>query len=530
MAGILDLDLKTAGKLSDIEAERYENLPTSGSLVVTHLDYSSTDLPQGIRIQEGRISFTPEKLNIEKYVGEIGHSPVTIAGYLDGYLAYALLPDQKIKGEMTLRSSKFDANEWMTESSHPTAPSTQTTGTGEGEPMEVYAVPGDIDFTFNCEIAKVLYDNMTLEDMRGQVLLRDREVSFRDLAFGTLGGSVKMNGSYDTKDASAPAIEFGLGVAQLDIQKAYETFVVVRAFAPVAKFIQGKFGTNLSLAGKLRSDMSPDLNSINIPDGTAVISEGRLKGFKALEMVADKIKISKIRELHLKDTKVFFKVANGRIEVEPFDVQIGTGKMTVQGSNGLDQSMAYDLAFDLPAGVAGQAAMNAVGGFIGKPLDAGSDFKVNVGLGGTVDNPKITYLRNSKGESAADILQDKVESVKNVVMDTVKNAVTNTVNQAKEKAKAEAAKIIADAEAAAARIRAEGQAAADRINAEANKKADEIENSAKNPVEKIAKKKAAQVVRKEGLDAANKALREANEKADKVMADARSKSDALLRK
>lgn len=530
MSGMLDLDVTTSGKMSDIEAERYASLPTSGSLNITGLKYVSTDVPQGIAISAGRITFTPEKLNIEKYIGEVGHSPVNITGYLNNYLAYALLPNQKIKGEMNLTSAKFDVNEWIVEDAAPAAPSGQAAAPEADVPMEVYEVPGDIDFAINCIINKVLYDNMTLDNMAGQLLLRDRRVSFNNVAFNTLGGNFKMNGGYDTKDVKAPAIDFALNIANLDIKKSYETFVIIKSFAPVAKFVNGKFGTNFSMTGKLLGDMSPDLNSINIPDGIATVLNGSLKGFKALDMVADKIKVDKLREIKLNDVKIFFKVANGRLEVEPFDVPIGNGKMVVKGSNGLDQSMAYDLAFDLPVGVAGQAAMNAVGGLIGKPMDAGQNFKVSVGLGGTVDNPKITYVKNANGESATEIVQEKIEETVKAVKDTVKAVVTEKIDDAKDKAKAEAAKIIAEAEKVAAKIRADGKIAADKIKSEANKKADDIEKSAKNPIEKPIKKKAADVVRKEGVDNANKVEREANAKADKVMADARAKADALMKK
>ena len=43
-----------------------------------------------------------------------------------------------------------------------------------------------------------------------------------------------------------------------------------------------------------------------------------------------------------------FDVADGRVHVKPFDVSVGGVTMTVGGSNGIDQSLAYDLALALP--------------------------------------------------------------------------------------------------------------------------------------------------------------------------------------
>lgn len=530
MGGLLDFDITTSGVLSDVEAGNYTNLPTSGKVTVTNLTYKDADIPQGIGIKDGQVTFTPERLNIDRYTGTVGRSPVSITGYLHNYLAFVFLPNQNIKGEMSLTSSNFDVNEWMVEEPAAAAPAPAPSAqAAEDVPMEVYEVPGDIDFTFNCNIAKVLYDNLALDNMTGQVVLRDRKVSFNNLLFNTLGGNFRLAGGYDTKDPKVPAIDFAANIANLDIKKSYDAFVIIKSFAPIAKFVNGRVGTDFTMTGKLLGDMSPDLNSLSAR-GTASIADGTLKGFKGIDMVADKIKLAALRELKIKDTKIFFKVENGRMYLEqPMEVKLGSGKMVVTGSNGLDQSLKYDLAFDMPPGVAGAAAVSAVGSAIGKPLDANANFKVNVGLGGTVDAPKIDYVRTAGGESVAEVVEEKVQETIATVKDTVKQVVTNVANDAKAKAKAEADKIMAEAEAAAAKIRAEGKTAADKLRNEANKRADDMEKSAKNPIEKAAKKKLADGVRKEGNDAAAKTEREANAKADKVLADARAKANALLK-
>ena len=50
LAGKIKADIDTKGKMSDLEAERYGKLPTSGSMTVSNLDFKSDDLPQGFGI------------------------------------------------------------------------------------------------------------------------------------------------------------------------------------------------------------------------------------------------------------------------------------------------------------------------------------------------------------------------------------------------------------------------------------------------------------------------------------------------
>lgn len=533
MAGTMNLDLDTKGNLPAIEEERYGDLPTSGSMQLKDFFFSSPDLPQGLTITNGDVTFDPRELKINTFNGKVGSSPIALTGHIDNYLMYAMLPDQELTGTMTLTSSRFNVNEWMVEEPSD-APAPEAAEAPEEEvEMEAFEVPKGIDFVFNCTIGRVIYDNLNLDDMRGRVIMRDQKVSFESLTFNTLGGKMAMNGSYATPDPASPDVDLNFKLTGLDIGQTYKTIEMVKDFAPIAKFVTGKLNSSLRLNGKLNTDMTPDLASITSVGDMNVLN-GKLSGFKAMDMVANKIKLNQLKDLKLQNIKALYEVHDGRIWVEPFDVPIGNGKMVSEGSHGLDQSLSYNLNFDVPAGAAGTAAMQAVGGLIKQ--DLGDRLKVNVGLGGTVDNPKIAYVKTEKGQGAQDLIEDKVEEVKEEVKEQIeekkeeiKEQVEEKIDDAKEKARAEADKIIKDAEAQAAKVRAEAKKQAQKLRDEANKQADDIEKSAKNPIERAAKKKLAKKTRDSGEKAAKKVESEADVKANKIVDDAKKRADALLK-
>lgn len=536
MRGKMDLVLETSGNLAAIEAERYADLPTSGSLKLTEFFYRDSDIPQGVAITRGDMNFTPQKMAITTLLGRIGSSPMDITGSFDNYLSYALLPDEQLTGRMSFRSTKFNVNEWMVEEEEATPQPEAAEAPEEEVEMVAFEVPKGIDFTFDCAITRVLYDNLTIDNLRGQLIMRDQKIMFKELAFKTLGGSMVMNGSYATPDPASPDLDLNYRLTGLDIAETWQTMQIVQDIAPIGKFVQGKLNSSLTLKGKLLPDMTPDLASLTSV-GDLKILNGTLAGFKGLDKVADKIKLKQFKELTLNDTKVLYEIHDGRVwidEKSPIEIPLANGKMVTEGSHGLDQTMDYNMDFDIPAGAAGTAAMQAVGGLINK--DLGDRFKVAVGLGGTVDEPKITYVRSEKGESVQDELKDQIEDVKEDVKEQldekkeeVKQEVQDQVDDAKEKAKAEAEKIMREAEAQAQRIRDEAKKTAQKTRDEANKKADEIEASAKNPLEKAAKKKLAKKTRDTGEKTAQKIEEEGDQKAQKVIDDARKKADALLK-
>lgn len=531
LAGLLQLDLDTKGSLSAVENERYNELPTSGTIGLTNFVFASPDLPQGLEISKGDISFDPRIMEIKTMAGKVGSSPFTITGSFDNYLGYALLPDQELKGKMSFSSKRFNVNEWMVEEGE-TAPAAEAAEAPTEEvDMVAFEVPKGIDFVFDCNITRVIYDNLNLDNMAGKVIMRDEKLKFENLRFNTLGGSMRMNGSYATPDPANPEVHLSWNLDGLDIGQSYKMVELVKDIAPIAKFMEGSLSSELKLDGTLNSDLTPNLASLT-SKGYLDIVDAMLKGFKGTEMIADKIKLNKLKELPIQKTKVLFEVHDGKVWVEPFDIPFGKGKIIVDGAHGLDQSMAYNLNLDLPAGAAGTAALNAVGGLLKK--DLGDQLKVNVGLGGTVENPKITYVKNEKGEGGTDMVEDKIEDVKEEVKEKVeevkeevKEKVEEKIDDAKEKAKAEAAKVMKQAEAQAEKIRSEARTQAQKLRNEANKKADEIEASAKNPFEKAAKKKLAQKTRKTGETSAKKVEDAADEKAQKVIDDAKARTDKM---
>ena len=72
LAGKVKLALETEGRMSALEAERYADLPTSGSIEIQNFNYTSPDLPQGFGITESKASFTPELIQLASFKGKRG--------------------------------------------------------------------------------------------------------------------------------------------------------------------------------------------------------------------------------------------------------------------------------------------------------------------------------------------------------------------------------------------------------------------------------------------------------------------------
>ena len=65
LAGKVKANIQTKGNYADVQAERYERLPTSGTASLQNFKYVTADLP-AVGISEASMVFDPRKIALQK--------------------------------------------------------------------------------------------------------------------------------------------------------------------------------------------------------------------------------------------------------------------------------------------------------------------------------------------------------------------------------------------------------------------------------------------------------------------------------
>lgn len=428
LSGKLAANIETKGRMSDVEAERYDRLPTSGVMTVNNFKYVSTDLPQGFNISNASVRFDPDRMVINNFDGAAGNTDIKIDGFVSNYLGYMFNENQVLRGTMNFTSNKVDLNEWMEEET--------TTDTVATEPMEIIVIPENIDFTLNSSIKEVLYTNLILNNVKGRIKIKDGVASLENVSFASLDGQFGMNGFYSTKDPQKPVFDFNLNIRDLSVAKAYESFNTVQAMAPIAEKVNGKFSTEFKINGQVGDDMMPVLPTLS-GGGLIKIAQASLKDSKIIGGVTKLTKLSDTDQVTMKDVIMKAEIKNGRLFVQPFDVNIGNYKTTVQGSNGMDGSLDYNLKMDIPAGAAGAALNNALASLGGRPASDNTNIKLNLKVGGTYEDPKFGLAGSESGETVQQQTKAAIEERVDKEVDKAKEEFDARKKEAEEKARQE---------------------------------------------------------------------------------------------
>lgn len=471
--GRIDADLHTKGNMAALEKERYDQLPTSGSMSVQGFKFVSTDLPQGFEISSANLSFSPSSVQLKNFDAKAGRSDFRLNGSVSNYIGYIMSPDQVLKGNLTLQSNKIDVNEWMSEEESPEQPTES-----DSIPLELVKIPENLHFVFNSSIKEVIYDNMVLKDMVGQITAKDGVLSMSNLNFNLLDGKFGLTGTYDPREEGLAAFDFSLSIKELSISQAFHTFNTVQVMAPIAENLTGKFSTDFKIGGKLLQDMSPDYASM-AGAGLIKIANASLAGnHKMVNSLNTVTKLDGDKEVSIRDILMKAEIKYGRLFVEPFDVNIGKYRTTIYGSNGIDGSVDYKLKMNVPGGAVGDAVSSAISSLTGGKIDGGSgNFLFNIGLGGSYSDPKFSLLSVDREGAGGQSTQQAVKGMVSSEVSKAKDELEEQKRLAEERAKEEADRIRAEAEAKA---KEEEERLRKEAEEKARKEAEKLKDRAKD--------------------------------------------------
>ncbi len=462
LTGLLVADLTFKGRKSDLDKKNYNAVKAAGNLSVTNMVYDSKETPMPLNVSDIKMTFNPQNITLNNLSAKIGKSDYQANGSLENYMAYAFNKGA-LQGKLNLNSNNLDLNEWLKpgESNTTTAPKTES--------EKYFQVPANIDFDANAKFGKVLYDKLTLSNVRGNVQVKNEQISMNNLYADLLGGNATIGATYNTANSSIPKVNFNYDIKNFDFQETYKFVGMAEKLAPVMKYVQGNFSSNLKGAGSLKEDMSVDYNTL-VGDGKVQIGTAKVVGLPILTKIAEVTKIPALQNMAINNAWTAIQFKDGKVNVDPTDLKFGNGyNINLKGANGFDQSIDYDVRFDVPSKELGGATSyltNMIPKVPGLEFKLPETLNLFLKVGGTMTKPTVKLNKvGGAGGSVKDMVKDKVDDL---------------AKQAEQKAKEEAEKLKQQAQQEADKIKKQAE---DRAKAEAeklkNNAADQIKNATK---------------------------------------------------
>lgn len=495
IGGNLEADLFAEGRLSSIEKEQYENFKAEGKFNIDKFSYKTSDPDDDISVNTFNLSLSPQKADVLVDNLMYLQNDFTAKGKVENILGY-IIKGSTLVGELSLSSNNLNINKFLTEEETIETEKTEE----ESSTISAPEIPNNIDFTLNSNIKKLEYDQLSITDFVGEVVVRDQKINLNKILMNVLGGSFALNGYYDGKDLKNPVASLKLELKNIDMQSTYSTLNSVKELAPIGKSIFGDFGGALSFNTSFDDQMSPVLNSIT-SDGVLVIDKAQIKNLNILNILADKLKLEQFREIDISGIRPSYFIADGKVSLkEPLKFKFEDIPAELIGSMGLDKTLDFLMSLDVPSSLVGNPD-ELLKGVLGASAESvvGKTIPVLVSIKGTSDKPIISLSMNNLKDNLKNAIQEKAKQAiddakkkANEEVEKKKKEAEAALNEQKEKALEEKRKAeqktkeTIDAEKK--RLEEEKRKAEEEAKRKAQEEADKLKNKGKGILKDALKK------------------------------------------
>jgi len=427
----LDLDelQKTfvASETSDGETTSNTILPTAT------ISYSADDIvyeDYKIKNLNGAINTSSDEVQIVSSNVNLNDSKLNFNGSLNNLNAY-LNEEGKLNGKLFVEADKINADDYISEEEESTTASA------------IVKVPKEYNLEIYPTIDVLKYGNYTFKNMTGKIDIADGIAQLENGQSKLFDGKIKFDGKYDSSKDGNPYFDFKYNMDDLKFQQMFEKSTSFKMLAPIAEFIEGIFNSTLVISGPLKNDMLPDLTKINA-SGFIETVRGKVKGFKPLENLANTLKINELSNWDIKDSRNWFDIKDGIINIKPHEYAFNDMSFTVGGNHALDQTIDYLIKAKIPRDKLKSANLSSVlekgmstleeaASSRGVELDLGENIFLDIYLTGSIAKPKVKIIPvGSGGKTLNEVVKDKINKEVEVLKDTITQELEKKTEEIKD--------------------------------------------------------------------------------------------------
>src|SRR6056297_198007 len=386
LKGMLDANVTTAFDMGMVEKKQYERTRTEGKMVLTNFEYTSDEIPNPVLIKSTSVTFNPKTARLNELNGSTGKTDFKVTGTINNFLGY-LFNDEKVEGNFILNSNTFDLGDFMVSETE----TSQDSGTGSVPvaSTEKIKIPSFLDATFSASANNVIYDNIVLKDVKGNLKIKDERAILSNMTSSLFDGKITLDGEVSTK-RDIPTFSMKLGMDQLQISETFKALELFKVLAPVANVIQGKLNSDISLSGNLTDDFTPDLLSLsgNVL-ANLMTQKVNAENAPVLSALDSKLNFINLNDLDLKELKTSLSFKDGLVSVKPFTFSYKDIDINVAGNHTFDQKMNYKASIDVPSKYLGKE-INALIFKINDPSLQNLTIPVTATITGMYNSPQIS--------------------------------------------------------------------------------------------------------------------------------------------
>lgn len=233
-------------------------------------------------------------------------------------------------------------------------------------PMRPVLVPGNIDARLALRADTILYSDLLMHRLGGEILVNNNAVNLHRLHASTDIGEASLSALYWAPDTSDMRFGMGLKLDRFHVERVLSLIPAVDSLLPALQGFSGVINANLAATANITPAMDIDLPTFKGAlklDGDSLV----LLDADTFKMLAKWLVFKNKKRNMIDSMSVEIVVDNSQVEIYPFIFDIDRYRLGVMGHNDLDMNLDYHVSV------------------LKSPLP----FKFGINIKGNIDNYKI---------------------------------------------------------------------------------------------------------------------------------------------
>lgn len=204
-------------------------------------------------------------------------------------------------------------------------------------------IPVNLDGRLDVEARHVLYSDLLLHDLRGELLLYGGALNLHDLAATSDAGSVGFSALYSAPHADDIKLGFGLDLRKFRIERFLKLVPAIDSIMPLMRDFSGIISADIAATVDIDSSMNMVLPTLDAAvklsgDSLALINPDTYRTLGKWLRFKDRA------DNKIKHMTVEMLVQNNEMQIFPFEFDIDRYRLGVAGSNDLALNFNYHIA------------------------------------------------------------------------------------------------------------------------------------------------------------------------------------------
>ena len=310
LSGDAVFDMDFSGRLIEVfvnnSKKDLKKFTSQGNISFSNIIAQPSDFDYPIHVEKGKLNFSNRDLQFDSFTGKLLSSSFSMNGRIKNYLK-TIFEDEPLTFDANLKMDKMILEEFISDSSDSQNTDYQ------------FNLPKSISLNTNLELGMFSFRKFKANEVKGQMVLKNQNLSFHNLDMQTCDGSVRLNGSVNTKNTNKIVYKCTSKFVNIDAGKAFTQFENFGQDVLLQKHVKGRISLNTFLLAE--SDKQLNIIEDKIYTETQLnIDNGELIYFEPLVELQDFLK---------QDLKLKFNLSHLRFETLQNNIKINHGVITI---------------------------------------------------------------------------------------------------------------------------------------------------------------------------------------------------------